>query len=164
MVDVVLAAAFGGVGDIFGGSTLGADEQHASAGGGHVAHGAQRAIQQRHRLLQIDDVHLVAHAEQVRTHRRVPAAGVVAKMHAGFEELAQGEFGHRHGAGPFAVVRLCLRGAESCDLETLRHRTRPGRERRPACELPAHAGGRDMAKMRAESNPSAYRRRIVRPA
>ena len=97
MVDVVLAAALGGFGDVFGGGALGADEQHAPAGGDHVAHRAQRAVQHRHGLLQVDDVDLVAHAEQVRRHARVPAAGVVAEMDAGFEQLAQGELGHRHG-------------------------------------------------------------------
>ena len=55
-------------------------------------------------------MHLVAHAVEVRPHRRVPAAGVVAEMDAGFEQLAQGEFGHRHEGGSFRVVRLCLRG------------------------------------------------------
>ena len=110
VVDVVLAAALGGVGHVFGGGALGADEQHAPAGGGDVADGAQRAVEQRHGLLQVDDVHLVAHAIQIRPHRGVPAAGVVAEVDAGFEQLAHGEVGHRHGAGPFAVVRLCLRG------------------------------------------------------
>ena len=97
VVDVVLAAALGGFGDVFGGGALGADEQHAAAGGGDVAHGAQRAVQHRHGLLQVDDVDLVADAVQVRRHARVPAAGVVAEMNAGFEQLAHGEFGHRHG-------------------------------------------------------------------
>ena len=97
----VLAAALGRVRDVLGGGALGADEQHASAGGGDVANGAQGAVQQRHGLLQVDDVHLVAHAVEVRRHRWIPAAGVVAEMDAGFEQLAHGEFGHRHGGGSF---------------------------------------------------------------
>ena len=40
MVDVVLAAALGGLGDVSCACALGADEQHAAAGGGDVAHGA----------------------------------------------------------------------------------------------------------------------------
>jgi hypothetical protein len=36
-------------------------------------------------------------------------------MNAGLEKLAQGEIGHRHGGGSFRFVRLCLRGALSCD-------------------------------------------------
>ena len=114
MVHVVLAATLGRVGHVFRGGALGADEQHAATGGGHVAHGAQRAIEQRHGLLQIDDVHAVADAEQVRRHARVPAAGVVAEMHAGFEKLAQGKVGHRHDAVSFPIVRLFLRGAMPC--------------------------------------------------
>ena len=142
MVDVGLRQRLAASATYWAAAQCRTDEQHASAGGGHVAHGTQRAIQQRHRLLQIDDVHLVAHAEQVWTHRRVPAARVVAKMDAGFEELAQGVFGHRHGAVSFRFVRLYLRGAKSWDLEVLRHRTRLGRGRRPAwVNYRRHAGG-----------------------
>ena len=75
VVDVVLAAALGGLGHVFRGGALGADEQHAPAGGGDVAHGAQRAVQQRHGLLQVDDVHLVAHAVEVRPHARGSSGG-----------------------------------------------------------------------------------------
>jgi hypothetical protein len=44
----------------------------------------------------------------------------VAEMDAGFQQLAQSEFGHRHRRAPFLFVRLILRGAEPC-----RHRTQP---------------------------------------
>jgi hypothetical protein len=101
VVDIVLAATLGAVGDVFGGGALGADEQHAPAGGDHVAHGAQRPVEHRHGLLQVDDVDLVAHAEQVRRHARVPAAGMVAEVNAGFQKLAHREIGHRHERASF---------------------------------------------------------------
>ena len=111
MVHIILAAALGRVGHVLGGGALGAHEQHAAALGGYVAHFAQRAIQHRHGLLQVDDVHLVAHAEQERRHARVPAAGVVAEVNTGFEQLAQREIGHRHGGVILSKkVRLSLRG------------------------------------------------------
>ena len=118
MVDVVLAAALGGFGDVFGGGALGADEQHAAAGGGDVTDGAQRAVEHRHGLLQVDDVDLVAGAVEERRHARVPAAGVVAKVNAGFEQLAHGEIGHRHGRAPFLSSGCASAGV------ALRHRTR----------------------------------------
>ncbi len=111
MVDVILAAALGAVRHVFRSSALGAHEEHAAAAGGSVTHGAQRAVQHGDGLLQVYDVDLVAHAEQERPHTGVPAAGVVAEMDAGLEELAQGEIGHRHGWRSFpVVVRLSLRG------------------------------------------------------
>jgi hypothetical protein len=53
---------------------------------------------------------------------------------AGFEELAQGEFWHRHGGGSFrasgcASAGVCL---ATPDLAN--------QERHPACELPAAIG------------------------
>ena len=91
MVDVVLAALGGRLGDVFGGGLLGADEQHAAAGSDDVTDGAQRAVHHRHGLLQVQDMDLVAHAEDVRRHARVPAPRVVAEMHAGFEQARAGK-------------------------------------------------------------------------
>ena len=53
-------------------------------------------LQERHRLLQIEDVDAVAHTEDERRHLRVPAAGVMTEMHASFQKLAHGELWHRH--------------------------------------------------------------------
>ena len=89
MVHVILTAALGRIGDMLGRGALGADEQHAAAGGGDVANRLQGAFQRRHGLLQVDDMHLVAHAEQERRHARVPTAGVVTKVNAGLEQAAQ---------------------------------------------------------------------------
>src|SRR5690606_12285429 len=41
-----------------------------------------------------DDVDLAAGAEDVGGHLRVPVAGLVAEMNAGFQHLAHGDLGH----------------------------------------------------------------------
>ena len=96
VIDVVLGRALGGVGDRLGGLPLGADEQHAAALGDDFADGEQRLMQQRHRLGEIDDVDVVAGAEDEGLHLRVPAMGLVAEMHASFEQLTHIEGGKRH--------------------------------------------------------------------
>ena len=70
VVDVVLGAALGCVGDRLRRLALGADEQHAAALGDDVANRLQRLVQQRHRLRQVDDVNLVARPVKVLRHAR----------------------------------------------------------------------------------------------
>src|SRR5207302_730250 len=60
VVDVVLAAALGRLGDRLLGLALGADEEHAAAAGDRVAQLLQAAMQHRHGLLEIDDMDAVA--------------------------------------------------------------------------------------------------------
>ena len=109
MVHIILPAPLRRIGHMLRRRPLGADEQHASAASHGVTHGPQRPVQHRDGLLQVDDMDLIAHPEQERRHARVPAAGVVAEMHAGFEQLAHGEIGHRHRR--VLSFWLCLRGA-----------------------------------------------------
>src|SRR5215470_2638321 len=90
-IDVVLRALLGCLGDGVLRLALGADEQDASAIGDRVAHRLQRAVQHRHGLGEIDDVDVVAGAEDVFRHLRIPAVGLMAEMHAGFQQLAHGE-------------------------------------------------------------------------
>ena len=45
-------------------------------------------MQHRHGLGEIDDVDVVAGAEDVIAHLRVPAVGLMAEMHASFQQLA----------------------------------------------------------------------------
>ena len=90
VVDVILAAALGGVGDRLLRLALGADQQHAAAAGDDVADRLQALVQHRLGLLEVDDVDPVADAEDVRRHLGVPPAGVMAEMNAGFEQLAHG--------------------------------------------------------------------------
>ena len=91
MVHVVLTATRCGFRQYVCRLALGADEQHASPAGGHVADRFQRPMQQRHRLLKVDDVNVIPLAEDERTHLRVPAAGGMSEMNACFQELAHRE-------------------------------------------------------------------------
>src|SRR5882672_1123555 len=70
---------------------LGADEQDAAAFGGGVADSLERTMQHRHGLGEVDDVNVVAGAEDVLTHLRVPTVGLVAEVHASFQKLTHGE-------------------------------------------------------------------------
>jgi hypothetical protein len=63
---------------------LGTDEQDASALRDRIAHGLQRAVHHRHRLRQIDDVDVIAGAEDVLGHLRIPTMGLMAEVHASF--------------------------------------------------------------------------------
>ena len=78
MVDVILAATLGVFLDEFLRLALGADEQDVAAGGGDVVYRLQARCDQRHGLLQVDDVDPVAHPEEDMVHLGVPAAGIVA--------------------------------------------------------------------------------------
>ena len=91
MIDVMLAAALGRLGDLLGRLALGADEEHAPAAGDRVPDGGERPVKQRHGLLQIDDVDLVALAENEGRHLRVPAPGAVSEMDPRFQQLAHGK-------------------------------------------------------------------------
>src|SRR5690606_29702254 len=73
---------------------LGADEQDQAALLGDARDEVHRVVEQRNRLLEVDDVDLAAGAEDVRAHLRVPVAGLVAEMDAGFQHLAHGDLGH----------------------------------------------------------------------
>ena len=95
-VDVVLGRTLGRRRQRLRRLALGADEQHAPAAGDRVAHRLQRAVQHRHRLGEVDDVDVVAHAVDVRRHLRVPAMLLVAEVNASFEQLTHGIIGQCH--------------------------------------------------------------------
>ena len=120
MIDEVLGGALGGIGDALGGLTLGADEQHAAAAGDDVADLDQRLMQQGHRLGEVDDVNVVAGAEDEGRHLRIPAVALMAEVTAGLEQLTHIEGGKRHGN--LVLFRL----------------NRHGTLRRPALLEPAH--------------------------
>jgi hypothetical protein len=54
-------------------------------------------------LLQIDDVHIVAHAKEEGLHFWIPTARIVAEVNASFKKLPQRYDGHRHVYFPFPV-------------------------------------------------------------
>ena len=109
MIDEVLRAGLGGVGDGLGRLALGADEQHAAALGDDVGHRKQRLMQERHGLGEIDDVDVVAGAVDERRHLRVPAMGLVTEMHAGLEQLAHSDIGQCHWTA-YSFFRFGRRG------------------------------------------------------
>ena len=93
MVDVVLGAAAGRAGHRLRRLALGADEEHAAAGGRDFAHLDQGLVQQRNGLRQVDDVDVGAGAENVALHLRVPPVRLVAEVGASFEKLPHGKIG-----------------------------------------------------------------------
>src|SRR5258706_468761 len=94
MIDERRAAALGLLADYLARLALGSDEEESAFVGGELAHEFHRLQIHHHRLLEIDDVDLVAMTEDERRHLRVPVAGLVAEMHARFEHLAHRR---RHG-------------------------------------------------------------------
>src|SRR2546426_2104992 len=88
VIDKGGAATLGLLADYLARLTLGSDEQKSAFVRGKLAHEFHRLLIHHHRLLEIDDVDLVAMTEDERRHLRVPVAGLVAEMHARFEHLA----------------------------------------------------------------------------
>src|SRR5690606_2723132 len=88
------AAALGLFLDRLARAALGAHEQHDAALLGDARDEVHRVVEQRNRLLEVDDVDLAAGAEDVRGHLRVPVARLVAEMDAGFQHLAHGDLWH----------------------------------------------------------------------
>ncbi len=84
----MLAATLGGFGQRLGRLALGADKQDTAVIGDDAAHGSQGLVQHGDGLAEVDDVNVVANAEDVRRHTGIPALGLVAEMYAGFDELA----------------------------------------------------------------------------
>src|SRR5690606_16376915 len=103
------AAALGLFLDRLARAALGADEQDHAALLGDARDEVHRVLEQRDGLLEVDDVDLAAGAEDVRGHLRVPVAGLVAEVDAGFQHLAHGDLGHcltpGCGTGPRPSLR-----------------------------------------------------------
>jgi hypothetical protein len=71
------------------GLLLGADEEDGAAAGRQLAGEFPRVLQQRLGLQQVDDVDPVHLAEDEAAHVRVPAAGLVAEVDSGLEQVSQ---------------------------------------------------------------------------
>src|SRR5205085_10024302 len=106
VVDEMLARSLRGFSDRVLRLALGADEQHLAATGDGALDEIERAREQRHRLRQIDDVHPVAIAENVRLHLGVPAVGLVAEMRSGLEQLLHGDDSCRHWSSPSGFASM----------------------------------------------------------
>jgi hypothetical protein len=87
VIDIRRAAAHGFFLDDFARLALGTDEENGALVGGEPAHEFQRLQVLFHRLLEVDDVDLVAMAEDVRCHPRVPVAGLMPEVDPGFEHF-----------------------------------------------------------------------------
>ena len=94
MVDVGHAAALGLFADRVLRGTLGAHEQDAPAVGGELADVVNSILVERQALFEVDDMNLVAVAEDIGSHLRIPVPRLVAEMHAGLQHLAHGHFRH----------------------------------------------------------------------
>ena len=103
MVHVILAGPLGGIGDDLLRLALGADEEHPSAAGDDVPDRAQRAVEQRHGLRQVDDVDPVALPVNVGGHLGIPAVGLMPEVDASLEQLAQTDLRQRHHMSPLPV-------------------------------------------------------------
>src|SRR5438552_1503628 len=88
VIDKGGAATLGLLADYLARLTLGSDEQKSAFVRGKLAHELHRLLIHHHRLLEIDDVDLVAMTEGERRHLRFPVAGLVPEMHARYEHLA----------------------------------------------------------------------------
>src|SRR5690606_28839124 len=103
-VDVRHAAAGGLGGDQLTGGALGADEQNVAAAGGQLLHELGGVLVLGHRLLEVDDVDLVAMAEDIGGHLGVPVAGLVTEVDASFQHFAHE--GHEFLRGLVLALRL----------------------------------------------------------
>ena len=99
LVDVGLADARSLLPDDLGGSSLGADEEDLVLLRGHRANLTEHLAQARKSLFEIDDVDLVARAENERRHLGIPIASLVAEVHASLQEIPHRYIGHHFAPG-----------------------------------------------------------------
>ncbi len=94
MADVRHSAALGLLADCVTRRSLGTNEQEPAAVGDQGLNETARITVQRNRVLEIDNMDVVAGTENVRRHLRVPVPGLVAKMHTGLQHLPHADFCH----------------------------------------------------------------------
>ncbi len=94
MVDIGHVRGLGRLLDRVAGLLLGADEEDRPAAAGDAVGEVPGAVQQLIGLQQIDDVDPVALAEDEAAHLGVPAACLVAEMHAGLQQLLDADIRH----------------------------------------------------------------------
>ena len=94
MADVGHAGALRLLLDDLAGGALGADEQDLVLVAGHGLDQRQRLVEGGHRVLEVDDVDLVAGTEDVLVHLRVPETGLVPEVRTGLQQVAHAYLGH----------------------------------------------------------------------
>ena len=97
---------------------LGADEQDTALVGSQLAHEFHRVLVHDQGFFQVDDMNLVAMAENVRGHLGVPETGLVSEMDARFQHLTHG---HGHFESPVRVSFLAMRRSNRRNFEKPRH-------------------------------------------
>src|SRR6185437_3797372 len=113
VVDIRHSAALRFLGDDLARLALGADEEDRAAVARELTDVFHRVVVHRQRLFEVDDVNLVALAEDVIGHLRIPVARLVAEMDAGLQHLT-------HGYGHAELLRVgpppadCARAGVSC--------------------------------------------------
>ena len=95
LVDVRHAGARRLGGERLLGLLLGADEEHDVAAGDGLAHEVEGGLEPLRGLGEVDDVDPVALREDERAHLGIPAAGLVAEVDSGLEQLPHRD--GRHG-------------------------------------------------------------------
>ena len=121
MVHVGHADPFGLLLDRVLGLLLRADEQDGAVPLGEVARERRSLLERLQSLLQVDDVDAAALAEDVALHLRVPAAGLVAEMDPGLQQLSHGDDGHVLILS-LGLRRFCRRDSGGTGLPSGRHR------------------------------------------
>ena len=91
VVDVGHADALRLLGDGVLRLLLRADEEHAAAALGDVAREVVGLLEQLERLLEVDDVDAAALGEDEALHLRIPAAGLVAEVDSGLQQVLHGD-------------------------------------------------------------------------
>jgi len=76
--------------------TLGANEQNlVFARSQALNNESQRFVEHRQGFFKVDDVNLVARAENVFTHFRIPVTGLVTEVATSLEHIAHIDLGHK---------------------------------------------------------------------
>ena len=161
LVDVRLVGAGRLLGDRLLGLLLRADEEDLVAAGDGLAHELEGDVEALDGLGEIDDVDAVALGEDERLHLGVPAAGLVAEVDSGLEQLPHRN--GRHGARPPVGSLPPRTSSPGAGGPTWPGRHRPGRNGPRVSSTPRGAGGRLAGAADPEPGGSVARVRVRRP-
>ena len=87
---------------------------------GQLADELHRVLVQLHRLFEVDDVDLVALAEDVFRHLRIPVPRLVAEVDSGFQHLTHRDGHYLHSFQGWTTTRLWLERAAGCQAGRVR--------------------------------------------
>ena len=118
MVDKGHIATLGLFLDRVAGSALGADKQNSAAVGRERSDEIHRIVEQRQGFFQVDDVDLVAVAEDVGTHLGVPVPGLMSEMDTGFQHLPHGHLAHVDSSSIVSGLNLHASQGTTCSAGT----------------------------------------------